>query len=379
MMRRYFCIIIPVLTFFCFQIAQCSIFSTQTTYSAGSGSSPNYVAAADVNDDNKLDVLVANFNVSNIGVFLDTGNGTFTAQTTYSTGSGSNPISVAAADVDGDSKPDIIVANGDVNNVGVLLNTGNGTFTAQTTYSTGSGSNPVSVAAADVDGDSQPDIIVANTGADNIGVLLNTGNGTFTAQTTYSTGSGSNPVSVVAIDVNGDSKPDIIVANTGADNIGVLLNTGNGTFTAQTTYSTGSSSNPLSVVAADINGDGKPDIIVANGDASNVGVLLNTGNGTFTAQTTYSTGSGSHPESVAAADVNGDSKPDIIVANGDASNVGVLLNTGNGTFTAQTTYSTGSGSNPVSVVAVDVNGDSKPDIIVANTGADNVGVFLAYC
>ncbi|CAF4392450.1 unnamed protein product, partial [Rotaria magnacalcarata] len=104
------------------------------------------------------------------------------------------------------------------------------------------------------------------------------------------------------------------------------------TFTGQTTYSTGNA--PNSVVAADVNGDGKPDIIVVNYGSNNVGVLLNIGNGTFAAQTTYS--SGNYPNSVVAGDVNGDGKIDIIVVNYVSNNVGVLLNRGNGTFAAQT-------------------------------------------
>ena len=111
-----------------------------------------------------------------------------------------------------------------------------------------------------------------------------------------------------------------------------------------------------------MNSDNKPDIVVANYDSNNVGVLLNTGNGTFLSQTTYSTGT--HPLSVAVVDVNSDNKPDIVVANSGSNNVGVLLNTGNGTFLSQTTYSTG--TNPQSVAVVDVNSDNKPDIVVAN-------------
>ncbi|CAF3713250.1 unnamed protein product [Rotaria sp. Silwood1] len=202
-------------------------------------------------------------------------------------------------------------------NIGVLLSNGTGTFAAQVTYSTGV--DPYSVAAADVNGDSKLDIIVTNYGSNNVGVLLNTGTGTFAAQVTYSTGSG--PYSVAAADVNGDSTVDIIVGNDVSNNIGVLLNNGNGTFAAQVTYSTGS--NPRSVVAADVNGDSKLDIIVANMNSNNVGVLLNNGNGTFAAQVTYSTGSNPYP--VAAVDVSGDSKVDIIVANGGSNNVGVLL------------------------------------------------------
>ncbi|CAF4419287.1 unnamed protein product, partial [Rotaria magnacalcarata] len=96
------------------------------------------------------------------------------------------------------------------------------------------------------------------------------------------------PFDVLAADVNVDFKPDIIVANSASNNACVLLNTGNGTFSAQTTYSTGNW--PDEVVVADVNGDGKPDIIVANCNSNNVGVLLNIGNVTLAAQTTYSAG-----------------------------------------------------------------------------------------
>ena len=106
---------------------------------------------------------------------------------------------------------------------------------------------------------------------------------------------------------------------------------------------------------------------------NNVGVLRNKGNGTFANQVTYPTGS--CPRSVVVADVNGDNKFDIIVANGGSSNVGVLLNKGNGSFTSQTTYATG--TSPYSVAVADVNGDNKPDIVVANWGWNSVSVLLS--
>ncbi len=361
---------------FLFIIAPCNTsFRAQVTYSTGNGSRPIAVAAADVNGDSKPDIIVANEYTFNVGVLLNTGNGTFNTQVTYSTGGSSNPTYVAVADVNGDSKFDIIVSNFNLNNVGVLLNTGTGTFANQVTHSTGNSSVPSSVAIADVNRDNKLDIIVSNYGSNKVGVLLNTGNGTFANQVTYSTGSSS--YSVAAADVNGDSYPDIIVANLASNNVGVLLNNGTGRFDTQTTYSTGSGSSPSSVAVADVNGDSKLDIIVANNGSNNVGVLLNTGNGTFITQVTYSTGS--QPVWVAAADVNGDSKPDIIVTNAASNNVGVLLNNGTGTFGTQVTYSTGSGSDPNFVAAADVNGDSKPDLIVANSDTNNAGVLLAKC
>ena len=110
-------------------------------------------------------------------VFLNIGDGTFMSQATYPTGSGSNPYSVAVGDVNSDDTLDIVVAN--YENVGVLLNRGDGTFLSQTTYSTGSGSYSVSVAVVDVNSDDKLDIVVANEYSNNVGVLLNRGGGTF--------------------------------------------------------------------------------------------------------------------------------------------------------------------------------------------------------
>ncbi len=194
-------------------------------------------------------------------------------------------------------------------------------------------------------------------------------NSLFFNQTTYSTGNGSSPYSVAVADVNNDNNPDIVVANSGTNNVGVLLNAGNGTFLNQTTYSTGNGSASRWVVVVDVNSDSQPDIVIANNGLNNVGILLNAGNGTFLNQTTYSTWAGSGLRSVAVADVNGDNKPDIVVPNNGLNTVGVLLNAGNGTFLNQTTYTTS--ASPYSVAAVDVNGDNIPDIVVANSGMNN--------
>jgi len=143
-------------------------------------------------------------------------------------------------------------------------------FFNQTTYSTGS--NPTSVVVVDVNSDNKPDIVVANQGDSNVGVLLNTGYGTFLSQTTYTVG--NSPYSVAGADVNGDNKPDIVVANEGSNTVGVLLNAGNGTFLSQTTYAVGVNARPYSVAAADVNSDNQTDIVVANYGSKDIGVLL---------------------------------------------------------------------------------------------------------
>jgi hypothetical protein len=142
------------------------------------------------------------------------------------------------------------------------------------------------------------------------------------------------------------------------------------TFSPQTTYATGSV--PDSVTTADVNGDGHADLVVANASDNTVSVLLGTGTGTFGAQTTYATGSG--PISVTTADVNGDGHADLVVANSSDNTVSVLLGTGTGTFGAQTTYATG--TSPFSVTTADVNGDGHPDLVVTNLNSNTVSVLL---
>ncbi|CAF2971289.1 unnamed protein product [Rotaria sp. Silwood2] len=300
----------------------------------------------------------------------------FAGPTNYVTAANSIPVSVREADLYGVNGLDIVVANSGTDNVGVLLNNGDGTFAPEVTYSTGTGSKPMSVFLADVDGDADPDVVVTNSGTDNVGVLLNNGDGTFAPQQTFSTGAGSKPMSVFVTDVNAAGNPDIVVANSGTDNVGVLLSNGAGTFGAQTLYPTGAGSKPMSVFVTNVNNGNDPDIVVANSGTDNVGVLLSNGAGTFAAQVIYPTGAGSKPMSVYVVDVGGNPDPDIVVANSGTDNVGVLLNNGAGGFGAQTLYPTGAGSKPVSVYVTNVGGTPDRDIVVANSGTDNVGVLL---
>jgi hypothetical protein len=374
------------------------LFLPVVTY--GSGGFPAFaIAVADVDGDGKPDLVAANLYACSppfcltgtVGVLLGRGDGTFQSPVSYGSG-GSQTISVAVADVNGDGKPDLVVANhcmslGDclTGTVGVLLGNGDATFQAVVTYGSG-GYGPNSVAVADVNGDGKPDLLVANmlcgsarTGC--VGVLLGNGDGTFQAAVTH----GSGPeygYSVAVADVNGDGRPDLLVGSTCilspyncTDLAGVMLGNGDGTFQTVVTYNSGEGYQS-SVRVSDINGDGKPDLLVANLDSNTVGVLLGNGDGTFQSVVTSASG-GQYAESVAAADVDGNRKPDLLVLNEfcggtDIGCVGVLLGNGDGTFQPAVTFS--SGGEALGMAVADVNGDVKPDVAVANYNA--VGVLL---
>jgi len=271
-------------------------------------------------------------------------------------------------------------------------------FDAQQAFTTGSG--PYSVAIDDINGDGKPDAITANYNnvtTNAAAVLLNTtslnaSTPSFTAWQGYSTV--LNATCVTTADINTDGKPDVIVADNHDGLVAVLLNTtpagaGASSFAAQVFFAVGSSGaeQSIAVTTADINGDGKPDMITANFAIGTISVFINTTahlatTPTFAAPVDFPTGTGTTttaPRSVTTADINGDGKPDVIVANKGDNTVTVLLNntaTNASTPSFLTRQSFASGSNPSSVVADDLNGDGKPDLVVANPFDNTVSVLL---
>ena len=243
-------------------------------------------------------------------------------------------------------------------------------FALQNQQTVNTGPSSSFVTSFDVNGDGKSDLIIANDLAGSAGavsVLLGNGNGTFAARQTFA--AGSNPNFVAVADVNGDGKPDLLVVNdTTNGTVSVLLGNGNGTFAAPATIAVGS--HPASMAVADLNGDGRPDLVVGSGSA--VGVLLSNGNGTFQPQLTLA--AGTDPYAVTLADVNGDGKPDILAANFGSASTSVLLGNGNGTFQGQ--QSSAVGASPRNIAAADVNGDGQLDLILSSGSSGSVSILL---
>jgi hypothetical protein len=317
----------------------------------------------------------------------------FLPPVTYDSG-GYIAQAVKIADLKGDGKLDIVVANWwDTNNVGVvgvLLGNGDGTFQPAVNYETGGAPN-YSLVVADVNGDGKLDLIVSSCSVTAstcgsaegvVSVLLGNGDGTF--QPALSFGSGAPVGAEVAVaDVNGDGKLDIIVTNfqgeaNGDGTAAVLLGNGDGTFQSPVLYDSGVPGANV-VAVADVNGDGALDLLVADGcfeycsgdgAVTRLSVLLGNGDGTFQPAVTYATG-GSRSGWVSVADVNGDGKPDAVLGNSNVyfpdGTVSILLNVGNGTFEPPATYDSG-GYAAVRLALADVTADGHLDIIVANCG-----------
>ncbi len=371
------------------------IFAKPVSYSPG-GTDLGGIALADVNGDGKLDTIVVSNSENSVGVMLGSSGGALGSVAKYDSG-GLNPVAVAVGDVNGDGKPDILVTNQCMDaacafsSVAVLLGNGNGTFHAAMPMGAG-GLYARSVVLGDVNGDHKTDLLVLNSCVSStncangtIGVFQGNGNGTFQALAPIVINPVSGTSFLAATDLNGDGKLDLLLARECTSNIGnctgavdVLLGQGNGTFTAPVSYSS-SSPHVRSLAVADVNGDGKQDVLLAEQLAGRtigaVAVLLGKGDGTLGAAQLFQVAGGGGATYVSAADVNGDGTLDLIALSCNQSQcptkprVFVLLGHGDGTFqpAAPVAYDTGGAPFFRSAAAGDVNGDGKPDLVVANT------------
>ena len=353
-------------------------FGAVMIFTTGIDSGPIGLVVSDFNNDDQLDLAVLNQNFGNVAIFLGYGNGSFATMMAFSTGDGSAPYSITAGNVDTDSYMDLVVANYGTNDVGILLGYGNGSFATVVTYPTGDDSSPVAVTVCDFNNDSHLDIAVANYDGHNVGVLLGYGNGTFASQVTYLIDSRSRPTWLAFGDFNSDRQLDIAVTDFNSDYVGVFLGYGNGDFAAATKYSSGVGSRPFYISIGDLNNDNRSDIAVVNLGSNNIAVLFGLGNGTFLPGRAYSTGAGSAPHALAIGDFNKDKRLDIVVTNSASNKIGVFLGNGQENFGSLKTYALIDGSQPRSIALEDFNNDGQLDIVVANYGTDNVGILLGY-
>jgi hypothetical protein len=213
-----------------------ALFETQKTYGNVENLGPRPIATSDFNNDNYLDIAVGFFSSGTVGILLGYGNGSFDDMMTYPQENGSALTSLAVGDVNNDGKLDIVVADLGTNNMIILLGYGNGSFATSMTFSTGNNSLPSAIAIADFNKDDRLDVAVANFASDNVDIFLGYGNGSFTIFMTYSTGDGSSPFAITVSDFNKDDRLDIAVLNRDTYNFGILLGFGNGSFANQVTY-----------------------------------------------------------------------------------------------------------------------------------------------
>jgi hypothetical protein len=341
---------------------------TFTTNTFAVGGHPISIVAADVNGDDKLDLIIANYAANTLAVLTNNGQSGFGLNAMLNVGSG--PRCVSTADINGDSKADLICANMLGNTLTVLTNNGRGSFSLSSTLSVGS--SPSSVVAADVNRDGKPDIICTDYDDNILVVLTNNGSGDLRINAAIPVG--NNPFPVSAADVNSDGQPDLICGNLGDCTLTVLTNNGSGHFGSNATLylKIGPlAAQPLCIATADVNEDGKPDLVTSHVGNNALIVLTNNGSGAYGSNATLDVDPG--PDYVTAADINGDGKLDLISANW-ASTLTVLTNNNNGRFSLSANLNVH--SNALCVAAADVNGDGKLDLISANGNGNTLTVLM---
>ncbi len=354
-------------------------FRDAVSYTVGAG--PQSLIAADLNADGKLDLAAVNSDSCDLSVLLNEGNGSFKDAVSYAVGKcggidqvWSHPQALVASDFDGDGMLDLATANGDTSDVSILFNQGGGIFGHSASYR--AGCCPAVLVSEDFNSDGKLDIATSAMGIEGVAVLLNRGDGTFQADATYAAAGGD----LISTDLDGDGKPDIATSQGG-----ILLNTGDGILRVAASYGGAWRSH---LITADLNADGKPDLVTGGLDLS---VFLNDGEGTFSDAMRYPMSPPSPscdgcplPARPVAADFNGDNHLDLAIVyvggtrkggqgGGGGNGVAVLINHGDGTLRDGSWIP--AAGDAVSMIASDINGDGKPDVVLGIRGAENAGLL----
>ena len=311
--------------------------------------------------------------------------GTFKAPQRYS--AGDTPLDVIAReDLDGDGDRDLAAANYGSGDVSVRLGRGDGTFSAQRRYDAGSGV-PTAIESGDMDGDGDKDLVTANSvfrSYGTVSVFLNRGDGLFAPAREFLADRAYPAEDVDRSDLDGDGDEDLVVAMVGIrgglGGLSVLTNDGDGAFGAPQEYE--GVENGQAVIADDLDGDGDNDLAAADSGGENVAVYKNDGGGVFALEDRYYVfgGEGSPPADgpvgLTEADFDRDGDVDLATANANTDNVSVLTNRGDGTFGPYDSARVfGAGDGPAGITRARTNADRKPDLVVANSGSDNVSVL----
>ena len=354
-------------------------FAEPTAFGVGDGDWPHAVAIADFNGDGKADIATANNTTGDVSILAGDGSGSFPVATNFSVGA--NPVAMGVADVTGDGKLDIVTANAGSLDITVIAGDGAGGFARPASYSIGPNAEPFGIATGDVNGDGKPDVVVANAGSDgsefpppelpgSVSVLISDGAGAFAAAVQYPLGPDEGRAEGVALgDITGDGHVDIVVSRPIANGVSVLAGDGSGAFAAASSHPV--SVGPAPVALADVTRDGKLDVIAANAVSANVSILPGDGAGGIGFANRHA--AGEYPHSVVAVDLDGDGIADIATANLMGSDVSVLIADGNGGYAPAVRYPVG--DSPTWIVAGDVDGDGQIDLVTADLGGGTVSIL----
>lgn len=367
--RRWF----SVFAIFALKIHLCAqvTFAPVTNYTVGKW--PDSALAVDVNADGKVDLVCKNSANFSLSVLTNTGSGDFVPSSSPNVDGG--VAWMTTGDMNGDAKVDLICESYyNLNTLAILTNDGAGNFALSSTITMPYESDYF--VTADMNGDNLVDLLKYNGG---ISIYTNDAFGSFLLDPPYAesswsppTGgpSGGGPAVMVAADVNGDGKTDVILGKPYDNTLSVMTNNGSGVFVLSDTLISGNGCYTFAV--GDVNGDGRVDLCCANSDDDTLLVFTNNGNACFATNAIYTTGP--YPYSVTTADINGDGKLDLAYADNGSNTITILTNNGSGGFVLAATPNVGSG--PSSVTTADLNGDGKLDLICSIGSSNMLAVLI---
>jgi hypothetical protein len=346
-----------------------ALFAPAVTTLSPTGIIGGAIAVGDFNGDGRPDAVLSGTGQYGLTLFLNNGNGSFTAQAPIT--GGLNGYDIVVGDFNGDGKLDVAeIGSADTSGdstLAILLGNGDGTFQSAIDSQVA----PGALAVGDFNRDGHLDLAITDFNTDTVSILLGNGDGSFTAGQSFTTASPT--AEIETADLNSDGKLDLVMASTGAGTVSIFLGNGDGTFTAAPNETIQVGSDPQGIAIGDLNGDGIPDIVVANSGSDSVSVLLGKGDGTFTALAPFVLSQAGidtsflanfQPSSIAIADLNSDDKPDLVLTSPRLGTV-VLDGNGEGTFTLGDQTADGPTGNDVgaALALADVDGDGRTDIL----------------
>lgn len=345
---------------------------------SGAGMFSVKVAIGDINGDGIADIVAGGFDAQHLQVFLGDGHGNFPTSQFVSFGGDSEPSGLAVGDIDGNGHIDIVVALQDEHAIHVLRNQGSGNFTVSAQLPVGAyASAPVLV---DLDSDGQLDIVAAVPAQHRLVVFRGDGSGGWLPPSQHPLPTAVQPNNLAVADFDGDGYLDVISANAngpfGGGNlpgsVTVFRGDGQGGLISPVSIQLEGIGRADAIVAADFNGDGRPDVATIRPLANSISVLLNNGGGGFF--TPFQVSSGALPSALTVADATGNGILDLITANVTGESVGIVPGDGAGGFGHPGQYAVG--NYPHALVVADFTGKGQPEIAVANTFSNDVSILI---